>query len=211
MMKQARKLLSTKIDQFFENYEELDPKQKNDLKKNAQRFLGQLLGEHKSPRYLYLVGPGGIGKTHFARQMVQWFEEICPNALNLQELAISAAEELEGNASRPGAFLRVLRNQYQAGKRGSMVFMDEANWLNEPSFEATSKRVFNGAQSKLSTSYFGTGVDGTGVQLNVPPMLVIVASNNEIKEPALKSRFDCINFPIFQKLIMKKIYHWAWD
>jgi hypothetical protein len=92
--------------------------------------------------------------------------------------------------------LRVLRNQCQAKKKGSMVFMDEANWLNEPPFEATSKRVFNGAQSKLTTCYFGTGIDGTGVKLDVPPMLVIVASNNEIKEPALKSRFDCIDFPM---------------
>jgi GTPase SAR1 family protein len=94
--------------------------------------LGQLLGKHQSPRYLYLVGPGGIGKTYFARQLVQWFEEICPDALHLQELAITAPEELEG----------------------------------------------------------------TGVKRDVPLMLVIVASNNEIKEPALKSRFDCIDFPM---------------
>lgn len=194
-LKQARRQLSEKIDEFFTQYEEIDEEQKHLLKVNAQRFLGQLLGKRQSSRYLYLVGPGGIGKTHFARELVKWIEEICPNALHLQELAITAPEELEGNANRPGAFLRVLRNQCQAKKKGSIVFIDEANWLNEPSFEAPSKRVFNGAQSKLSTSYFGAGQDGTGIELDLPPMLVIVASNNEIKDDALKSRFDCITFP----------------
>lgn len=32
-LKKARQLLSAKIDQFFENYEELDAKQRNHLKK----------------------------------------------------------------------------------------------------------------------------------------------------------------------------------
>lgn len=206
-MKEARHQLSQKIDQFFTQYEEIDEEQKHLLKVNAQRFLGQLLNERKSSRYLYLVGPGGIGKTHFARELVKWIEEICPNALHLQELAITAPEELEGNANRPGAFLRVLRNQCQAKKKGSIVFIDEANWLNEPSFEAPSKRVFNGAQSKLSTSYFGAGQDGTGIELDLPPMLVIVASNNEIKEDALRSRFDCITFPKPKKETLQNYAH----
>lgn len=73
--------------------------------------------------------------------------------------------------------------------------MDEASWLNKDDIISPAKRVFNGNLSRLSTSYFGGGLEGFGINLKMPPALIFVASNEEIKDPALKTRFDVIEFP----------------
>jgi hypothetical protein len=73
--------------------------------------------------------------------------------------------------------------------------MDEANWLNKEVMISPAKRVFNGELAQLSTSYFGPGIDGAGVQLEIPPMLVILSANESIQDEALRSRFDLMKFP----------------
>ena len=110
-------------------------------------------------------------------------------------LHITSPEELEGNDKRSGVFLNILRNQCTERRRGSVVVLDEASFLNSENFISPSKRVFNGTFTQLKTTYFGTGIDGSGVTLKVPPILLLATNNEEITDPALKSRFDVINFP----------------
>jgi len=194
--------LFLKIDQFFKEYEANDQASQNlwMLKNNIAKFIRLLLGDHtQTIRYLYLHGLGGIGKTHFINKLSQWVEELIPGSVRFENLNVSTSDELEGSSSRPGVMLRVLRNQLMANKRGSVVFLDEATWLNKEDMVSTSKRVFNGDQSQISTSYFGDGVEGTGIALKTSPMLIFVASNEKIKDPALKTRFDTIQFPMPKK------------
>ena len=167
------------------------------LKINTDKFI-QSLVDNKSPapRYIYLFGPGGIGKTHFVQKLCSWIEQFLPGSIQFEDLVITAANELEGNEGRPGAFLRVLRNQLLSNKRASVVFMDEATWLNNDGMISPAKRVFNGDQSKLSTTYFGAGVEGAGINLAMPPMLIFCAGNEDIKDKALDSRFDKPRYPL---------------
>lgn len=190
--------LNTRIDTFFAQYnDQSDGQACRLLKINTAKFVLALTGDTAlSSRYIYLHGPGGIGKTHFVRTLAQWFQELLPDTVCFNDLIITSADELEGNRTQPGSMLRVLRNQLLGKKRGSIVFMDEATWLNSPDMVSAAKRVFNGNQSKLSTSYFGSRMDGTGIDIALPPMLIFVASNEDIKDLALESRFDTINFPM---------------
>jgi len=190
--------LFERIDTFFAQYENQSTENLWKLKQNISKFILSILGPNcdDAPRYIYLHGPGGIGKTYFVNQLAQWIEELIPHSVQVENLDITTADELEGNSQRPGAMLTVLRNQLMKNKRGSVVFMDEATWLNRHDMISTAKRVFNGDQSKISTSYFGNGIDGSGIELEIPPMLIFVASNEEIKDPALKTRFDSIDFPM---------------
>ncbi|MCF7800017.1 hypothetical protein K9L05_04100 [Candidatus Babeliales bacterium] len=190
--------LFNKIDIFFSDYQDVKPEYIWMLKSNILTFIKLLLDESsQTPRYVYLQGPGGIGKTYFVNQLSKWIEEFIPNSVNFENLVITSPDELEGNPTRPGAMLRILRNQLISNKNGSVIFMDEATWLNE--MPSVTKRVFNGDQSKISTTYFGNGLEGSGINLKLPPMLIFVASNEEIKDAALKTRFDSIEFPMPKK------------
>ncbi|MDR3551108.1 MAG: hypothetical protein P4L31_06875 [Candidatus Babeliales bacterium] len=191
--------LNKRIDTFFGDYHYQDDSQSlNYIKINVSKFIDSLI-EHKpdqASRHLYFQGSGGIGKTHLVQELSRWIDELMPHAVRFEDLIISSADQLEGNAERPGAFLRVLRNQLMENKRGSLVMIDEATWLNDPAMISSAKRIFNGDRSKLGTSYFGSGVDGTGINLEMPPMLVVVASNDPIKNAELKSRFDVVDYPM---------------
>lgn len=190
--------INNRIDTFFTQYtDETNGEYNRLLKINITKFILALTGNaNVCPRYIYLHGPGGIGKTHFVSLLAQWIQELLPDMIYFNDLVITDAEELEGTPEKPGAMLRILRNQLTGRKRGSLVFMDEATWLNNSDMVSCAKRVFNGNQSKLSTSYFGSGMDGTGVDLKLPPTLIFVASNEDITDPALASRFDTIKFPM---------------
>lgn len=189
--------LSQRIDQFFLQYDDGgDKRYVWDLKINVSKFMHMLAhGGYQSPRYILLRGHSGIGKTHFVRALYTWIEELMPSIVRFEQMNIADAHELEGTDQCPGALLRVTRNQLLANNRGSIVFMDEATWLNSYDMLSASKRVFNGDQTQLKTTYFGDGIDGAGIAMCVPPMLIIVAMNDDIKDATLKSRFDVIEFP----------------
>jgi len=200
---QAKWELNNRIDEFFVDYKiEHCAKAIAQIKINISKFIDYMLNDEAGstankqlPRYLHLHGSGGIGKTHFVQTLTQWIDELIPGSVRFEDLVITGADELEGTPQKAGAFLRVLRNQLIENKRGSIVIVDEATWLNDDGMVSPAKRTFNGDRSKLSTSYFGTGIDGTGITLDMPPMLIFVASNEEIKDKALATRFDIVQYP----------------
>ncbi len=178
------------------------------LKFNILKFVSSVLGDNdKLTRYLYLRGPGGIGKTHFANELCDWVKSATEDAVYSDNFVITSAKELEGSDDSPGVFLRVLRNQCVSRKRGSIVLMDEADWLNEREMLSASKRVFNGELAKLSTTYYGAGIDGTGIHLKIPPTLLIAIGNPVLTDEALKSRFDAFDFPLPKKGALLKYAH----
>lgn len=170
------------------------------LQLNVAKFIDELvefdtMTPSQGPRYIFLQGIGGIGKTHFVQTLASWIEELLPNSVRFEEMVMNSSDELEGNEQKPAAFLKILRNQLMQNKRGSVVMFDEATWLNDHCMINAAKRVFNGDRSRLTTSYFGSNIDGTAVALNIPPMLIFVASNDPINDLALASRFDVIQYP----------------
>lgn len=190
--------LNQRIDNFFKEYDindNLDSLIR--IKINVSKFIDCLVDKTNRPsRYLYLHGLGGIGKTHFVQTLASWIEELLPGMVYYQDLVINSIVELEGDQQTPGAFLKVLRNQTMENKIGSIIMIDEATWLNDTKMVSAAKRIFNGDRTRLSTAYFGMDVDGSAVSLDMPPMLIFVASNDEMTDPALASRFDIIQYPM---------------
>ena len=175
------------------------------LKSNILKFTDSLcnnsLHNRRLSRYLYWHGDGGIGKTHLAHKLCEWIEGALGkrDIIHVEEAIITSPSELEGSNNHPGVFLKILRNQCLARKTASIVVMDEASWINKEEMNSAAKRVFNGRLSKLSTAYFGSGADGAGIDLEMPPTLVILAANVEINDPALKSRYDVFPYPTPRK------------
>ncbi len=195
---EVKNKLNNRIDRFFSDYQ--DAVNIDYIKINVAKFIDTLSEQHVSttvqiPRYLYLYGSGGIGKTHFVQTLSEWINELIPSSVLFEDVIINSSDDLEGSEQRPGAFLKALRKQLMQNKRGSVIIMDEATWLNSGSMVSPAKRIFNGDRSKLATSYFGSNMDGSGVSLEIPPMLVFVASNEGLADPALASRFDMILYP----------------
>lgn len=204
----ALKGLSNRIDRFFESYNEFEEEiEFNKLKCTILKFLLALMGAEKPSRYLYLHGKGGIGKTYFANRLGGYINDIVKShcaeestyknndALHTANVIITTSEELEGSGTKPGALLKVLRDQFQSKKRGSIILMDEANWLNDKGIIPSAKRVFNGSLTRVSTDYLGSSIDGTAIGFEASPMLILLAGNDPIEDPALKSRFETILFP----------------
>lgn len=190
--------LDKRIDAFFNEYM-INDKEKTSLmhiKINVAKFIDSLVDKTSRPsHYIYLHGLGGIGKTHFVQTLASWLEELIPNTIYYQDLVINTITELEGDENKPGAFLKILRNQTMENKTGSVIMIDEATWLNDISMVSAAKRIFNGDRARLSTAYFGIDIDGSAVTLDMPPMLIFVASNEELSDPALASRFDIVHYP----------------
>ena len=190
--------LDRRIDRFFGDY---DTKSINldlfKLKSGVHDFVKRLLDDSQSmPKYIHLHGKGGIGKTRFVRELCKWINELLPNGVNYEDATIEDTQDLEGNQQKPGILLKILRNQLQSGKQGSVVFMDEASWLNNPVTISAAKRVFNGDLTRIATHYFGSGIGGCAINLDMPPTLIFVASNEKIKDANLESRFINIEFPL---------------
>ena len=193
----ARNFVFRKVEAYFNDYDEMNELEHMQLRMNIGQFMHALCSAEGSefPRYLYLHGPGGIGKTNFVRKLSKWINKALPGATHFESFSVSSGTELEGTSDKPGVFLRVLRNQCKADTTGSIVLMDEADWVNKPDLVNAAKRTFNGRLAEISTTYFGSGSDGTGITFKVPPMLIILSANVEIEDPALKTRFDPIAFP----------------
>jgi hypothetical protein len=193
--------LRERIKDFFKGYQDFDKESLSFIQINVEKFVDELINGHTSqfshgPRYIYLHGVGGIGKTHFVQTLAAWLEELIPDSVLFEDLVINSAIELEGNEQMPGALLKVLRNQLMRNKRGSIIMFDEASWLNDANMISSVKRVFNGDRSKLSSAFFGTNIDGSMISFSIPPMLIFVAGNDTIHDAALASRFDLVSYPI---------------
>lgn len=190
---EAMEALCPKINEFFKGYEQ-KPEEMERLKTGIRIFLETLLdGEKKPTRYLFLVGPGGIGKNHFVSTLYGWLNELLPSSISLCSETVHSPADLEGDERKQGIWLKALQKQLSSDSRGLIIFMDEATWLNNKDLVSDAKQAFNGNFSEISTKYFGPAVD---VKLPMPPMLVFVASNEPIQDIPLDSRFGTINFPI---------------
>lgn len=185
--------LTERIDDFFQDYDDVTDAKVNTIISNVNCFLRQLCYGEKSARYLYLVGPGGTGKTHFAKALSHWINELLPDSIYFSDQKIDQIYEIEGHSDTPGLFLKVLFGQIKSKKQASIVFLDEADWIAEGGSEV--KRVFNGEHTVIRTNFFGQDTIGEPATFDVPPMLIIATSNKPIKDDALRTRFDCVEFP----------------
>lgn len=190
--------ISEKINTFFKKYQDPDPFAIHSLKLGIFKFIEALEGKNEIADipYIYLHGEPGIGKTHFVGELITWMKEYFNDNIHFYANAIiTSPEELEGGPNKPGFLLRVLQSQCLDKKSASFVFFDEASWLNEQPYLSPSKRVFNGEATKLSSTYFGNGTEGKGLDLTIPPMFLIFSANEPIKDEALNTRFEHIQFP----------------
>ena len=183
------------MDQFFKDYEPKEYKDIEwDLKNSITGFIEALVDKNNTnSKYLYIMGDQGRGKTHFIRQLSEWINGEIPNTVHFEDVKIVSHEQLEGNDEMPGILLRVLQNQCKSKKHGSLVFIDEADLNNE--LNSAAKRTFNGQSTKINTEYLGKTSDGQALQIDIPPMFVVLASNQDIEDVALADRFTKIVFP----------------
>ncbi len=190
--------ICNRIDGFFvASYEDSLLEDIEGIKTTVREFLYALAHNPSSytpTKPLYLKGSHGRGKSFFVvDNLYKWIEELFPGSVHLERTAhLESANKLQGSADKEhGIMLDILRNQCKENKLGSLVFMDEATWLNNPGMVDPAKIVFNGAQSCISTKYFGDD------EINIPfsPMLVIIASNKEITDEHLANRFKLVAFP----------------
>jgi hypothetical protein len=190
------------IDVFFADYQPFDsPLDQYRITKQVKNFMLSLTGNREQIRPLFLHGAGGVGKTLFARKLTGWIRDSLqrtglPNSVSFEIFNVTTPDELEGSKSEPGVFLRVFRNKCSQGTRGSIVFMDEASWINQPEFKAPTKRTYNGNLAVLSTIYFGAGTEGKNVELPMPPILNLLVNNDKIEDENTRRRFDHVNFPL---------------
>lgn len=201
--------LDHRINEFFINYQitsspDCDYGDSiNTIKIHVNRFVDALLSDSpviNPPKYLYLQGLPGIGKTYFLGKLRDWISELIPNSVHYEDIKdVDTSAKLEGSAETPGAMLSCLRHQLASGKRGSMIIMDDTPCLHNPDMNDVCKRVFNGNQSKISTAYFGNGSEGQGTVIDIPPMLTCVADNRTIEHEPLRTRFAIIHFPMPKK------------
>lgn len=192
-LQEVKSEIRNRINQFFSDYQESD-NTLSDIDRNVSKFIDNLTGDTtQTPRYLYLYGMGGIGKTHFVQELSKWINELMPNSVQFEDFKLQSNDELEGNAQKAGIILNVLREQLKNNKHGSIIMIDEATWLNNPTMIEAAKRTFNGNCTKVSSKYFGT--DGNEISFKAPPMLIVLANNEPIKDDALATRFDTVNYP----------------
>lgn len=204
-VKDVKKELETRIDDFFKDYPQ-DRQVTATIKLNVAKFIDSLTSQSApAPSYLYLHGSGGIGKTHFVQTLAQWLDELTVQAVSFESLVINDSNDLEGNRESPGAFVKVLRNQLAQGKRGSVVFIDEACWLNNASMCSTIKRTFNGNRTQLSVACFGSGIDGAvKIEAKVPMLIILAGNASNIEDKALATRIKNFFFPSPDKSALVK-------
>jgi hypothetical protein len=205
------KALCQEIDKFFENYDDFNTEKDCMpaylLKGNIIAFLECIITNPSSTDYknIFFTGPGGIGKTEFAKRLTtEWIPKIFPNAnILFATKIITSTEELEGSAEKPGMILDIIADLCSKKSTGAVVILDETNWINEREFNAPCKRIFDPKAKTVEAPYLGK-VNGKGVPLRKPPLLSILAGNEETKDEALKSRFVSIKFPGPKKSALKE-------
>lgn len=199
--------LFERMDTFLESYN-ITPWQCSMLKSNIQNFIENIIyNAGHSVRYLYLVGPGGIGKSEFVEQLQEWINELIPHLVYFSREIVDTPEGLEGDARHKGILLKTFGEQLAHHKRGSILLLDDAEWFGEtapPPLSSAAKRVFNGSLAEIKTTFLSQCDTDSGIKLPMPPMLVFVTSNNEIKDEALRDRFDIIHFPTNKKDALKR-------
>lgn len=215
--KAKKQLLWNAIDKFFTSYQEKQEKmygKVEELKILIRSFLDNVVTQNNSkkikPLYLYR-DKGGIGKTYFIENiLVKKIQAIFGNIIYFENINITSAEELEGAEDKPGVLLKLLRNFCLSplnNSTGIILLLDEADWISSDKYTGAIKRVFdtkaNSSPYCLST-YLGKGIDGSGIQLKLPPLLICMISNTKIENHSLANHFTDIKFPLPSKNALKK-------
>ena len=208
--------LYRKIEGFFENYEE-GPDRSNTIKviktavrKHVRHSLDPYAVD-KNDRYgkfVFLQGPGGLGKTEFVNTLAQWLylEEgnSDPKMEDFIPLTLVSAgpEKLLGTAETPGALLTGLTKQ-SSGRApiNRFLLVDEAEAINDPALKASFKALFEPANGIFSSPYLG------GLEVPIAENLIFFISNDEIVDAAFRQRVAPAVFPKFkQSFLRKKLY-----
>ncbi|CAO5682262.1 MAG: hypothetical protein HEEMFOPI_01644 [Holosporales bacterium] len=194
--------ISLNIDRFFKKYKrslqenETHFKERDALKTIIQDFFFSLVGRGNiKTRYIYLQGKAGIGKTYFVNKIAEWLNEVLNTTVFVDQYTITRPDELEGSDQQPGILLKALSKKCKRKSPGSIIFLDEAEWINTPCFVSSAKRTFNGDQTQIATGFFGLESDGSQLKLSSPPTIILLSGNTPISDEAIKSRFQIINFP----------------
>lgn len=194
------------FDRFFDDYKPFEnPMHLNSIRTSIADFIRGLMGGDERPRYIYLHGSLGIGKTFFTKSVNEWVEKILPNSTCYFDKRVRTVADLEGGTGIAGVFLSVLKQQCQQDKNASVLLIDEATWLNRDEFIPSALKVFNNSQDQLQILYSGEGkAETSNIEIDLPPILTFVAGNKPIDDEALKSRFNFIEFPIPKKSTLLK-------
>lgn len=193
--------LHDKVDGFFSDYEKFDKLMHlPSIKRSIADFIRGILGGEERPRYIYLHGSLGIGKTFFTESVNKWIEELLPNRTCYFDHKIRDVADLEGGPGVAGVYLSVLKNLCKEDKTAAVLLIDEATWLNRDEFIPSALKVFEKSKGKLQILYSGEGkAEKNNIEIDLPPILTFVAGNDKIENKALSSRFNFIEYPLPKK------------
>lgn len=184
-----------KLEHFFHDYDDVSDQMCCTLMGTVEAFSKTLLmGAQENAQncfYVYLHGPGGIGKTFFAEQVGTWMREAFGTGVLFQSRSVNTMGELEGGR-QAGLFLDVLKEQCAHRAHGGILLLDEASFLN--AFPQQAKRVFQ-KSGVFEDAFLGHDAGRSGVKFRSRPLLVLAAGNDGIGDAALKSRFLDVDFP----------------
>ena len=187
-------IINESTNSFFEDYENGDVARLT-LRAAIRDYLRKLACGEDGFVCLHLHGDGGIGKTHYMRELAKKIQEVFPQQkIPVEEISIRSDNptELEGSKESPGQVIMALSHiGKQKTPYGILVF-DEASWLNG-GLKETAKKMFEPNLGRFNSPYLD------GLEFSLKGFLVAFLSNTEISDEALKSRMRSIPFPMLKK------------
>ncbi|WP_010302187.1 ATP-binding protein [Candidatus Odyssella thessalonicensis] len=192
-LKQDFPLVHRFIGEFFKDYEQADPAISS-ISSTCRTYLRKLALNEDGFVCLYLEGSGGIGKTYFAKKLVNHLNKVSSHPIPMQEITLKdhKADTLEGSSLKPGQVLSALSRIGKESSPFGILIFDEATWLNG-SLNESAKRLFEPTLGSFSADYL------EGLQVSFKGFLLIFISNKPIEDEALKSRFIHVPFPKLKK------------
>lgn len=187
------------IEGFFQDYENGDEAALK-IKAATRQFLIKLAENQPGFIAMHLLGKGGIGKTHFVKALVS---EMNRQGLGLpvEEVTIRGenAEALEGSPETPGQLLSALVRMGKTGKPYGILIFDEAEWLNSDGLKASAKKTFEPDLGFFVSDYL------KGLDVSCQGYMLWFMSNEEVKDPHLRSRLNPISFPSLKKTALERM------
>lgn len=198
-LKNKSQRINSFITKFFRDYENAEEAQLN-IQSACKTYLRKLAKSENGFVCVHLVGPGGIGKTHFSRELKKQLSFALEESIPVEEITIRSTSnsELEGDQHSPGSVLLALSRIGKQGKPYGMLIFDEAAWLNSE-LKETAKKMFEPSLGSFTSQYLD------GLEVSFKGFLLVFISNTSIEDPALNSRFINVKFPSLQKESLKSM------